>query len=129
MYLEYITALLSDLPTARRQATEWRLRIKTFDDNWDSRLAEVNALIYSLQHQPQEIPVTSRSDSEDCRLLAQLHPSSLPQKINDLFPLGRAAKFHLKLRCRDITTYRDSGKEIFARIRAGVTRRLPKKKG
>jgi hypothetical protein len=126
-YVDYVRALLSDLPTTRERGRQWRLSIKDFDDNWESLVSKINSLVGSLTHQPREIPITTMSDSNDCQLLAQLHPSSLSQKINDLLPFGRAVKFHLKTSIKGITRFRDAAKEISARIFGGLTRRLPKR--
>lgn len=126
-YVDFVRTLLLDLPAARQRAREWRLAIKDFDDNWESRLAETNALLDSLTHEPRPLPIASMTDSPDSRLLAQLHPSSLSQKINDLFPLRRAMSFHLWASIKGFTTFRGAAKEVSARIRDGLRRRFPKR--
>ena len=126
-YIEYVSRTLLDLPAAREDARKWRVNIKDFDDNWEARLTETNALVDSLKHQPRKIPNSSMSNSQDSQLLAQLHPSSLSQKINDLFPLGRAVKFHFSASIQGFTKFRDAMREIAARIYTGLTHRMPKR--
>jgi len=126
-YVDFVRTLLLDLPAARQRAREWRLVIKDFYDNCDSRLSEKNALLDSLTHEPRALPIASTSDSRDSQLLAQLHPSSLSQKINDLLPLGRAVRFHFWSSIKGFTTFRAATKGVSVRISSGLRRRFPKR--
>jgi hypothetical protein len=91
--VDYVTSLVRRKDQIRVEARKMRTTIEAYDKAMEDHFRSLNSLIDSLKHSPGEIPVAGRIESNDCRTLAEIDPSSIGEKIDALFPFIQSA-FH-----------------------------------
>lgn len=94
-YERYVSEVLTRLPMARDQARAMRLSILRLEEEWDTRIDQLNRHADKLKHEPGEIPGAQMIDSYDNRVLAALRELDLSGYIDDLLIFRRATKTHL----------------------------------
>jgi hypothetical protein len=84
-YVDYVTRQARNKTVIRQAASQMRTAMREEDRLFESKLDSLNTQIDALPHRPGKIPPTKMIDSRDCRLLADLDPSGIGDKINSLY--------------------------------------------
>jgi hypothetical protein len=92
-YVDYVTSLATRKDQIRVEARKMRSKMEEYDRAMEDHFRSLNSLIDNLKHSPGEIPVAKRIESTDCRTLAESDPSSIGEKIDDLYPFMQST-FH-----------------------------------
>jgi hypothetical protein len=123
-YVSSIARLLERKNDIRAEAREMRARIEENDEHLESGFRSQNSLIDGLTHNPGEILVSRKIESDDCRTLAELDQSDIGKKIDDLFPFFQSALHHLHFASQGCQSYPIALKRILSRMCNGLSRHV-----
>jgi hypothetical protein len=122
-YVDYVTSLTRRKDQIRVEAGKMRIKMEEYDRAMEDHFRSLNSLIDSLRHSPGEIPVAGRSDSNDCRTLAEIDPSSIGEKIDDLFPFIRSTFHQVRASLKGYQACGTGTQRMLNRIKRALFRR------
>ena len=122
-YVDYVTSLARRKDQIRLEARKMRTKIEEYDQAMEDHFRSLNSLIDTLKHSPAEIPVAGKIDSNDCRTLAEIDPSSIGEKIDDLFPFIQSTFHQVHTSLKGYQACGTGIQRMLNRMKMGVSRR------
>lgn len=122
-YVDYVTSLARRKDQIRVEARKMRTKMDEYDQTMEEHFRSLNSLIDSLKHSPGEIPVAGKIESNDCRTLAEINPSSIGEKIDALFPFIQSMFHQVGAALKGYQSCGTVIQRILNRLKMGLYRR------